>query len=223
MLKRFATVLIASLSLCAAVTAQNDPSQQNNSAQTQPAISPQKQALVAELLRITESKKQTEEILNATLGEFEKQTPEIIWASLSESPLFAKLTETEREQLRTKIAQDAIDMGKRFRELLSQRLNFAKLDEITELLYAKYFTETEITDLIEFYKSSTGRRTLQVMPQMFAESIARSQEVMMPILREIMRDVSTEQTDKFEKEVAAIVESHHRAPKKPGSRKRRPK
>ena len=188
---------------------------------TPESISPEKRALVAELLRVTGSRKQTEDVFNTMLAESEKQMPEITWAAISESPLIAELTDKEREELRSKTAESAIATSQRFRELFSERLDFAKLDEITTDLYAKYFSEAEISDLIQFYKSTTGQRTMQLMPQMLAEAMQRSQEIMMPIIKEVMHEVSTEQTQKFEKEITAIVESHHRV-KKPGATKRRP-
>jgi hypothetical protein len=221
MLKNIATLFVISFSACLTVYAQTDPVPPTAAPQVETKISPDKQALIAELLRVMDSKKQTEEVLNATLDQFEKQMPEIVWAGLPESSLLAQLSDREREELRNKIVQSSIDTSKRFRDLISQRLDFAKLDEITGSIYGKYFNEAELADLIQFYKSSTGQHTMQILPQMLAESMARSQELLMPIIKDIIRDASTEETQKFQKEVTAIVESHHRV-KKTGTAKRRP-
>jgi hypothetical protein len=218
MLKKIATLVLATLSLCLAVYGQSEPAQPVSATQAETTISPQKQALIAELLRVMDTRKQTQDVVNAMMDQLEKEIPEIVWNGLSES--LSKLTKEEQEEVRAKVTQSALETSQRFRDAISKKLDFAKLDEITGAVYGKYFSETEISDLISFYKSNTGQRVLQIMPQMLAESMERSQELMMPIMKELMHDASTEETQKFQKEVAAIVESHHRV-KKSGTTKRR--
>ena len=200
------------------VHAQTEPAQPTSASQTE-TTSPQKQSLIAELLRVMDTRKQSEQVINAMMDQFEKQIPEIVWSALSDS--LSKLTKQEQEELRVKITQSAIETSERFRDAFTKKLDFAKFEEITGAVYGKYFSETEISDLIAFYKSNTGQRMLQSMPQMVTESMERSQELIMPIMKDLMNDASTEETQKFQKEVAAIVESHHPV-KKPTSSKRRP-
>jgi hypothetical protein len=217
MLKRIAILFIVSLSVSLTVWAQSN--QVPPTVGPQAETSPQKQALIAELLRVMDTKKQTEDIVNAMMDEFERQIPEIVLSGISES--LSKLTKQEQEELRVKITQSTMETSHRFRDAFSKKLDFAKLDEITGAVYGKYFSETEISDLIAFYKSNTGQLMLRIMPQMLAESMQRSQELIMPIMKDLMHDVSMEETQKFEKEVTAKLESHHRI-KKPGTPKRRP-
>lgn len=42
----------------------------------------------------------------------------------------------------------------------------------TPALYAKYFTASELHDMLAFYKTPTGIKTLHVMPQLTAETTA---------------------------------------------------
>lgn len=47
-------------------------------------------------------------------------------------------------------------------------------DRITEVyipIYAKYYTESEIDELIKFYKSPVGQKTISVLPDIMKESI----------------------------------------------------
>ncbi|MDN5423600.1 MAG: DUF2059 domain-containing protein, partial [Chryseobacterium sp.] len=47
-------------------------------------------------------------------------------------------------------------------------------DRITEVyipIYAKYYTESEIDELIKFYKSPVGKKTISVLPDIMKESI----------------------------------------------------
>lgn len=219
MLKKAAALFVISLVACLTVCSQTDPVKPTNAPQTEANISPQKQALIAELLRLMNTRKQTEDVINAMMDEFERQIPEIVLSEISDS--LSKLTKEEQEELRVKVTQSALEMGQRFREAFSKKLDFAKLDEITSAVYGKYFSEIELSDLIAFYKSNGGQRLLEIMPQMLAESMQRSQELMMPIMKNVMHDISSEETQRFQKEVTAIVESHHRV-KKPTTRKRRP-
>lgn len=220
MLKKLALLFVVTLSVCLTVGAQTNSGQPTATPQSETNTSPQKQALIAELLRLMNTKKQTEDVINAMMDEFERQIPEIVMGGISDS--LAKLTKQEQEELRVKITQSALETSRRFRDAFSKKLDFAKLEEITAAVYTKYFSEAEISDLIAFYKSNGGQRMLEIMPQMLAESMARSQELMMPIMKDLMHDMSTEETQKFEKEVRAIVESHHRD-KRPGATKRRPR
>lgn len=220
MLKTFATLFVISFSACLTVCAQADPVPPTGAPQAETKISPEKQVLITELLRVMNTRQQTQEVINTMLDQFEKEIPDIVWAGLSES--VSKLTKQEQDELLIKITQSAEETSQRLRDAISKKLDFNKLDEITAAVYGKYFSETEISDLISFYKSNTGQRVLQLTPEMLAESMERSQELMMPILKDLMHDVSTEQTQKFQKEVTAMVESHHRA-KKPSTSKHRPK
>ncbi|HXT62920.1 MAG TPA: DUF2059 domain-containing protein [Pyrinomonadaceae bacterium] len=220
MLAKFVAVLGICIALPLAVLGQAAQQQKPEPATT---ISPQKQALIAELLAATNSKKNAEDIINVALEESEKGLPEIIWSGIADLPSTTELTNEERETLRAEIVSSSLRTSQRFRELLKERLDYSKLDEITALIYAKYYDESQLADLIAFYKSPTGQYTMEVMPKLFAESIARSQELMMPMIKDLMHDVTLEETQRFEKEVAAIIASHHRTQKKPTTNsKRRP-
>jgi hypothetical protein len=220
MLRKVATLFVLSVSVCLTIHAQSNPGQPAGTPQAETNTSPQKQALIAELLRITDTRKQTQDVINAMMDQYEKEIPGMVLDALSES--LSKLDKEEQEALRFKITQSALEMGQRIRDVFHKKLDFAKLDEITGAVFGKYLSETEISDLIAFYKSNTGQHMLQIMPQMLAESMRRSQELIMPIMKDLVNDVSTEETQKFEKEVRAIVESHHRV-KKSGTSKRRPR
>jgi hypothetical protein len=218
-LKKIATLFVISFSACLTVYAQAEPVPPTAAPQVETKISPEKQALIAELLRVMNTRQQTQEVLNTMLDRLEKEIPDMVSSGLSES--VSKLTKQEQEELRIKLTQSAEESSQRLRDAISKKLDFAKLDEITGGVYGKYLSESEISDLISFYKSHTGQRVLQVTPEMLAESMERSQELMMPIIKDVMHDASTEETQKFQKEVTAIVESHHRV-RRTGTAKRRP-
>lgn len=43
-------------------------------------------------------------------------------------------------------------------------------------LYSKYYTEKEINDLVAFYKTPTGKKMVETMPQLMNESMAIGQK-----------------------------------------------
>jgi hypothetical protein len=47
-------------------------------------------------------------------------------------------------------------------------------------LYARYFTPQEMDQLAAFYRSPTGQKTLNVMPQLTAESMKMAQKIVGP-------------------------------------------
>jgi len=54
-----------------------------------------------------------------------------------------------------------------------------KADDITNLItpiYAKYYTETDIDQLINFYNSPIGKKMVATMPQVVQESMTMGQQ-----------------------------------------------
>jgi hypothetical protein len=174
-------------------------------------VSPEKQALIRELLDVTDSKKNSEAILNTIFDQMQKDMPEMVWASLSEIEGIKELSQAEQQRLRDEMNESARRSSQRFREALIQRLNFAQLiEDISIPLYAKYFDDNELRDLIAFYKSPTGKHTMAVMSNLFADSMAKAQERMMPVIKDVMSEISADERARFREKIASLVESHHK-------------
>lgn len=60
-------------------------------------------------------------------------------------------------------------------------------------IYAKYFTEQEIADLVTFYASPTGKKTLEVLPQLMSDGMKAGIDNLTPKITEIMLAVQEEQ------------------------------
>lgn len=205
-----AVILLAVFSISAA--AQETPTAPPQGQLDKPQeISPEKQALVKEFLEALDFKRTAEGIINGMFAEFDRQRPELIWQSLSTMKEMERLTATEREFLRAQIADRSALASKRFRERLAERIDFGQMvEEIATELYAKYFSESELRDLITFYKSSTGKRTLEVMPNLMVESMAKTGEKLRPVFKELMSEVSKDETKEFQTKVTELVKSHHK-------------
>lgn len=159
--------------------------------QAQESITPAKHELVKELLELTGGAKTTEALLNSMLDQNEKDLPELLTQAISTD---LGLTASEREAFRQQLNESAARANKRFRELIKERLNFPQLiDDISYSIYDKYFTEGELRDLVAFYKTPTGRKTIEVLPQLFADSMAKASEAIIPRIQEIMNVIMSEE------------------------------
>jgi hypothetical protein len=120
-------------------------------------ISPEKRALISELLEVTEAKKNALAVFNAMLDENEKQMPDIVWQGLLNQKELQELDAEAKEALRKKLLAESERMNKRIRELFSAGIDMARvIEDVSVDLYDKYFTEVEIKDMIVFYMSNTG-------------------------------------------------------------------
>lgn len=133
-------------------------------------ISREKQALIQELLELTSPKKTVDAMLQAQADQMEKQLPAIVWQAVSGMKELQNLTPKQREEIRLQVVSTSLRSGRRMYELLLQKIDFNKLiGDISLPLYDKYFTEAELRDLVTFQKSATGKKVVEVMPNLMVE------------------------------------------------------
>ena len=197
---------------------------QNPPASTTQTISPEKQALIRELLDLTSSKKTIDALFKAQGDQMDKELPQIIWQAVSGMKELQSLTPEQREEVRLKVLSSSFP-GRRMYELLQSKLNFHKLiEDISMPLHDKYFSEGELTDLVAFYKTATGKKVIEVMPVLVAESMTRAVEAVMPKVAELMAQIQEEETQRMTKELQATVKTNEKPAKpRPRTRQRRPR
>ncbi|RQH19737.1 DUF2059 domain-containing protein [Okeania hirsuta] len=61
----------------------------------------------------------------------------------------------------------------------------------------KYFTEEDLQTLIEFYQTPTGRKTIELMPQLFQESMQRTAQVLNPKIKSVMQEIIAEELQRI--------------------------
>src|SRR6185503_12118151 len=141
---------------------------------------------------------------NAMLDENEKQMPDIVWQGLLSQKELQELDAEAQDALRKELTAESERMNKRVRELFSAGIDMAHvIEDVSIDLYDKYFTEDEIKDLIVFYKSHTGRKTTEVLPKMFAESMTNTMDAVKPKVLEIVAQLVNEETARVKKELEA--------------------
>lgn len=86
-------------------------------------------------------------------------------------------------------ATDGREMSKMFRERAA-KLDLAKeVQEEMIRIYAKYFTDVELTDLLNFYTSPTGKKLIAEMPSVLRESMQLGAEKIGPRLMQLSDEV----------------------------------
>ena len=144
---------------------------------------PEKLKLIKEIIKITQVRQQVQEYINQILLAQDEQFAQIL-----------ARTKFPDEASRNDLMERRRRFSQRFKELLQAKLNIQELiDKVYIPLYDKYFNEAELQDLLTFYSSSTGRKTLSVTPQLYRESMQRSQFILGPIVHEIINQIITEE------------------------------
>lgn len=157
----------------------------------QEVVNPEKQALIQELLKLTKADKLSAQIMDSTLAQMEQELPNIVARSFSNSA-GEKSAKLQQQQL--EIAQRIM---KRYRELLPQRINISKyIEDVSYSIYSKFFTEDELKDLVTFYRSTTGQKTIEVMPQMMTEINRQFSQKALPQVIDLMKEIVQEEMGK---------------------------
>lgn len=152
-------------------------------------IKPEKRVLIKELYLATRADKLADSFTNVLLTQMERDVPKMI----SETPEMADLINREREQAQKTIVETSGRVLRRFKELMPDRINFAEvMEQMFYPIYDRFFTEEELKDLVAFYKSPTGRKSIEVMPQLMQDAVQRSNKALnakvMALLTEVMQE-----------------------------------
>ncbi|MGH9902755.1 MAG: DUF2059 domain-containing protein [Pyrinomonadaceae bacterium] len=84
--------------------------------------------------------------------------------------------------------------------LFNQKVDYPKLvEEVSQEVYDEHFTAEELRDLLAFYKTPTGRKTIKIMPQLFSESMNKTSERLAPEVQPIVKEIIEEEMRRIEK------------------------
>ncbi len=162
----------------------------------QDGISAEKKSLINELLTVTEATKNSEAIMNAMSAQVQKDMLEIFSQMISTD---TSIPAAQRPLVQQLVAESAQRSARRFKELFNQRINYAQMvEEVSYQVYDKYYTTEELKDLVAFYRTPTGQKTIKVMPQLFSESMSLTSARLMPLVQPLMREVMDEEMKKLE-------------------------
>lgn len=87
------------------------------------------------------------------------------------------------ERLLTMLDVSAIEIDDRDRELLKAAEIQATVRNALVDVYASRFTEAELTELIAFYSTPTGKKLARLSPELLRESAEKSRAALEPLIR----------------------------------------
>ena len=154
---------------------------------TAPIISQEKRALIKELLEITEATKNAEQIMDSMVR---SELPNLVSAVLKNAPNL----DSDRPEIQKQFSEIVSRMVGKYRDRVIKKIDVNQLiEQVSYPIYDKYFTESELRDIIGFYKSSTGKKAISLMPQIFNDSFQRTNEILLPQMSRIMTEIITEE------------------------------
>lgn len=167
-------------------------------ANAQEAIKPEKRALIKELYEVTKVDKTMQSFMDIFLAQMQKDLPRIVSQAAGD---MAGATDIDRAQIQRMAAESSARSAERFREMVAQRINFAEVGEqLFYPIFDKFYTEEDLRALTAFYKSPVGQKSLEIMPQLMAESMEKSSEILLPKIMKIATEVMEEEKQRLGEE-----------------------
>ena len=123
-----------------------------------------------------------------------------VFAQAKEDKIKSMLEMTGSDQLGIQVMESLIEEFKglipgvpdSYWDKFMEKITGDELVDLVVPLYSKYFTEEEIDDLIAFYKTKTGAKYIEILPDITDESMIIGQEFgqqkAMEILMELQKD-----------------------------------
>jgi hypothetical protein len=109
----------------------------------------------------------------------------------------ADLSEAGRQLLLARL--DDFDIfAKRFRALFNEQLNFLTIIEtVYPPLYDKYFSEEELRQMVTFYRTPVGRKSIEVMPSLMQEAGGGIDGAVRPLAIGLIQEIVAEERAKL--------------------------
>jgi len=164
----------------------------------EPEPSESKQALIRELLTIVGVGGMTEQMRDQqAIVELMRMRPSyypMMELAVSEQ---IDLSDADRQRLLARLENfDAF--AERFRALFVERLNFSTIIEtVYPPLYDKTFSEEELRQMVAFYRTPVGRKTIEVMPSLMQEAGRGVEDAVRPIAVGLVQEIVGEERAKL--------------------------
>ncbi len=149
-----------------------------------------KQEMIHELLALVGVAEMAEQMRehqsNIELMLMQPSYPQMMELAASEQ---VDLSEENRQLLLARL-EDFDAFAERFHALFVERLNFSKILEAVYLpLYDKYFDEKELQQMLVFYRTPVGRKSIEVMPALMQEAAQGVEEAVRPLSIGLIQEI----------------------------------
>ena len=170
------------------------------SAQESAGISPEKIALVKELIEVTGSKEQSIKMMDTMMAFQDVQTRSMIATMFDDDKDMTPADRAMAKELATQSAERAIAS---VQEFFRSEVDLVQMMEAIVIpIYSKHFTESELRDMISFYRTPTGQKMIRTMPDVVVESLGIMSEQLMPKLQIFMKKAVEQESTKIKREIS---------------------
>ena len=167
-----------------------------------PSDASQKEELIRSLMtdmNIVEMTKQSTEVM--------MQQMKLIMASQLSALSSTYGSGENKEKAMALIKKSINSMISKMSDQYMQQMDFeALVEQVYIPVYDKYYTKNEIEDLSKFYRSSTGKKTLETMPALLAETMEKAAVIIQPLMVKISTAVRAEETKVLIEQLEALKE-----------------
>jgi hypothetical protein len=161
-------------------------------------ITESKRELIRELLTIVGIVGMAEQMRDqqsmVELMQMQPSYHETMEFATSEQP---DLDEVDRQLLLARL-DDFDAFAERFQALFIERINFSTIIEtVYPPLYDKYFSEEELRQVVTFYRTPVGRKSIEVMPALMQEAGMGVEMAVRPLSIGLIQEIVAEERAKL--------------------------
>lgn len=154
------------------------------------APSETKVELIRELLALSGGPAAAAQIGDLMLSQIHAIYPGLVEEVLTTE---TELDEEQRQALRERLA-DFDRFSQVFRERFDQRLDLEQVLESAYVpLYDRAFEETELAEIVAFYRTPTGRKVVEVLPVIYQQGMERTVPLVQPAVMNLLAEILAEQ------------------------------
>jgi hypothetical protein len=167
-------------------------------AKSEAEVAESKQEMIRELLTIVGIAGMAEQMRDqqsvVELMQMQPSYHEMMELAASEQ---TDLSEEDRQLLLARLENfDAF--AERFRTLFNERLNFTTIIETAyPPLYDKHFSEEELRQMVTFYRTPVGRKSIEVMPSLMQEAAIAIEQAVRPLSVGLIQEIVAEERAKL--------------------------
>lgn len=164
----------------------------------QGSSSPEKKALIKELLELMNASNTSEAIANQFLDQLQEPMLTLISQGLQLESPNRKWGPAEERRLKAQTDEAAKRILVRMRVEFPKRISYGEIvSQVGLEIYDKHFTEAEVKDLIAFYKTATAQKFIRLLPQITAEMLPRIGELIEPKLTGLISEFIADERKKL--------------------------
>jgi hypothetical protein len=166
-------------------------------ARAQEGVSPEKAALIKELIELTNARANARTVMESVVASVRKDRERVFELTVNE--LGADLPASDREELIRKDREDSGRVNERVMALFREKIDFDKVVvDVSYVVYDRHYTVEELRDLAAFYKTPTGQKSIKVMPVFFSDSMEETGKRLTPQLEALVRQMAEEERRRVE-------------------------